>query len=193
MHTTKASINNAALLVIDIQDSFKESNKERWAKRGPDAAGFEESVTKLLTAFRTANLPIYFCLHSDGDPGFERDSPHYKLMDFLNHQPGEPIIHKTTRNPLTSTNLQHDLIKQGIRRLVIIGIQTEQCCETTARVAADLGFDVDFVTEATLTFPIPHPEKQAFLSVQAIVERTEYALRNRFARISNVDQILSDL
>ena len=81
----------------------------------------------------------------------------------------------------------------GIRDLVVSGIQTEQCCETTTRAAADLGYKVDFVTEATLTFPIEHWEKDAVLATKDIVERTEYALANRFARIATVENVLSEL
>ncbi|HYZ16779.1 MAG TPA: hypothetical protein VE591_10280 [Candidatus Acidoferrum sp.] len=72
------------------------------------------------------------------------------------------------------------------------GIQTEQCCETTARVAGDFGYDVDFVSEATRTFPIPGPGGVE-LDADAIVERTEYALRGRFARIASVDQIIAEV
>ena len=89
--------------------------------------------------------------------------------------------------------LQRHLTQQGVQRLVITGIQTEQCCETTTRVAADLGYDVDFVTEATQTFPIYNPETAVSLPVADVVERTEYALRNRFARIATVAQIVEEI
>ena|SRR5579872_3565819 len=70
----------------------------------------------------------------------------------------------------------------------------EQCCETSARVAADLGYAVDFVTEATMTFPIPNYDKPGEeLGVDAIRERTEYALRRRFATIATVDKIAKEL
>jgi hypothetical protein len=46
----------------------------------------------------------------------------------------------------------------GARRVAITGIAMEQCCETTARVASDLGYAVDFVIDATMTFPIPNPD-----------------------------------
>ena len=75
-------------------------------------------------------------------------------MDFLSPHPGEPVMLKDTRNCFTSTTLQAKLLALGVRRLAITGIQLEQCCETTARVAADLGYAVDFVIDATLTFPI---------------------------------------
>ena len=193
MSNRKYPIENSALLVIDVQDSFIGDNGERWAQRGPNPEQFEEKLMTLLTTYRQAKLPIYFVLHSDEDPGFEMDSPYYKLMDFLQHQPDEPIIHKETRNAFTSTQLQRHLTQQGVQRLVITGIQTEQCCETTTRVAADLGYDVDFVTEATQTFPIYNPETAVSLPVADIVERTEYALRNRFARIATVAQIVEEI
>jgi hypothetical protein len=70
----------------------------------------------------------------------------------------------------------------------------EQCCETSARVAADLGYAVDFVTEATVTFPIPNPDAPGEeLGVEAIRERTEYVLRRRFATIQTVESLAAEL
>ncbi len=182
-------IDQSALLVVDVQDSFKVL--PRWAKRGnPD---FEANVERLITSYRDAGLPVIFFLHCDDDPGFERTNPNMKLMDFLVAREDEPVLLKNTRNAFTSTSLQRDLTAAGIRRIVVTGIQTEQCCETTARVGGDFGFDVDFVTEATLTFPILNPETNEELGVDAIVERTEYALRGRFARIATVDGIVAEL
>lgn len=136
---------------------------------------------------------IYF-MHTDDDPGFERGGPHYKLMDFLSPHDAEPVLHKDTRNVFTSTGLPALLMEKGIRRVVITGIQMEQCCETSARVAADLGYAVDFVTEGTMTFPIPnHDRPGEELGVEAIRERTEYALRRRFATIASVDKIEQEL
>ena len=182
---------DAALLVVDVQDSFKVG--PRWARRSN--AAFELNVARLISAFRDAGCPVIFVLHSDSDDAFSTTSPHYKLMEFLKPLPGEPLIHKTTRNCFTSTNLLPILLHQGVQRVVVTGIQTEQCCETTARVAADLGFDVDFVTEATLTFPIAeHADGSGReLTTDEIVERTEFALRRRFARIATVDEIEREL
>jgi nicotinamidase-related amidase len=71
--------------------------------------------------------------------------------------------------------------------VVISGISTEQCCETTTRVAADLGYEADFVTEATATFPI------GSLTTDQIVERTEAVLNKRFARIMKVSEVKEEL
>jgi len=175
---------NTALLVIDIQDSFKIS-PARWASRNNPR--FEENVTKLIRVFRDASLPIIFVLHNDSDPGFRLGDPEVRLMDFLDYRDTDPLIRKNTRNAFTSTDLQQRLDALGVRRVVISGISTEQCCETTTRVAADLGYDVDFVTEATATFPIGN------LSTEAIVERTEAVLRGRFANIRTVDEVEQEL
>jgi len=150
-------------------------------------------VTRLIEAFRHAGKPVIYFLHSDSDEHFSTDSPHYRLMDFLAPREDEPILHKTSRNCFTTTNLLQRLVELRVTRVTIAGIQTEQCCETTARVAADLGFDVDFVTEATLTFPIPKTLEPGSteLGVDAIVERTEYALRRRFARICTVEDAVA--
>jgi nicotinamidase-related amidase len=186
----KVPISQSALLVIDAQDSFKVG--PRWARR--DNHDFEKNVSTLIEAYRNANLPVVFFMHTDRDEGFQKDSRFFKLMDFVKPRPDEPVMIKNTRNCFTSTTLQPYLIEKGVRRVGITGIQMEQCCETTARVAADLGYAVDFVTEATMTFPIPNWDKPGEeLGVDAIRERTEYALRRRFARIVSVDRLTNEL
>src|SRR5713226_8770613 len=186
----KVPIAQSALLVIDAQDSFKAG--ARWERR--NNPNFEKNVSLLLEGYRAAHLPIVFFLHNDADEAFSRDSRFFKLMDFIQTRPDEPVMVKTTRNCFTSTALQPFLIERGVRRVGITGIQMEQCCETTARVAADLGYAVDFVTEATMTFPIPNWDKPGEeLGVEAIRERTEYALRRRFARITTVNQLTKEL
>lgn len=182
-------IERSALLVVDIQDSFKAT--PRWERR--NNSRFEENVDRLIQAWRGAGLPVIFVLHTDPDPGFETTSPFFKLMDFLKPEPGEPVIVKNTRNAFTSTNLQEMLREKGVERLVVTGISTEQCCETTTRVAADLGFDVDFVTEATRTFPITDEATGEVLSTEEIVRRTEMVLRGRFARIATVEGLVKEL
>ena len=186
----KVPIKQSALLVIDAQDSFKAG--PRWERR--DNHEFEKKVDALIQAYRDANLPVVYFLHTDNDEAFSRDSRYFKLMDFIKPRADEPVMIKNTRNCFTSTTLQPYLIEKGIRRVGITGIQMEQCCETTARVAADLGYAVDFVTEATMTFPIPNWDKPGEeLGVDAIRERTEYALRRRFARITTVDRLKREL
>ena len=190
LYNKQVPITESALFVIDAQDSFKAG--DRWQRR--DNKEFENNVGELIRVYREHGLPVIYFLHTDDDPGFEKTSPHYKLMNFLSPRESEPVIHKNTRNVFTSTGLSELLMEKGVRRVVITGIQMEQCCETSARVAADLGYAVDFVTEATMTFPIPnHDQPGQELDVEAIRERTEYVLRRRFARIATVADIDKEL
>jgi nicotinamidase-related amidase len=190
LDSSHVPISESALLVIDAQDSFKST--DRWERRSN--RDFEKNVTRLVNLYREHGLPVIYFLHSDDDPGFEKTSSFYKLMDFLSPRDSEPVIHKVTRNVFTSTGLPALLMEKGVRRVVITGIQMEQCCETSARVGADLGFAVDFITEATMTFPIPnHDRPGEELGVDAIRERTEYALRRRFARIATVAAVAKEL
>jgi len=193
MRTKPPTLADSALLVIDAQDSFKQ-DAPRWERRNNPA--FEANVDRLIQAYRTAELPVFFILHSDQDEGFRTTDPHYKLMDFIQARKDEPVLPKITRNCFTGTSLQRMLTQLGVRRLAITGIQMEQCCETTARVAADLGYQVDFVLDATLTFPIPHRVEGRVveeLGVAEIEQRTCFALRDRFARIVETAQLVREL
>ena len=190
LSTNDIPLSESALLVVDAQDSFKVDPK--WERR--NNRSFERNVGALIDAYRAAERPVIFFLHTDSDPGFERDSVHLRLMDFITVREDEPVILKDTRNTFTGTTLQAQLLALGVRRLAITGIQMEQCCETTARVAADLGYAVDFVIDGTMTFPIKNwdvPGEE--LGVAAVEERTIYALRRRFARVVRTETLIGEL
>ena len=188
-----------ALVVIDVQQSFRE--RPNWA--AVSNPGIVKQVGRLVSAAREAGDLVVWVLHSE--PGsntvFDAALGHVRLMDGLERRDGEPIITKTSINAFTTTNLQQLLTTLGVRELTICGIQTEQCCETTARVASDLGYDVTFVIDATATFPIAHRDAPVdrtldeiladptTLSTDEIISRTEYALAGRFATIRTVDEI----
>ncbi|WP_199921984.1 cysteine hydrolase family protein [Kitasatospora aureofaciens] len=190
---------NSALIVIDVQESFRQ--RPDWAAiSNPGIVG---QVNRLVDSTRANGDLVVWVMHSAPNSGtaFDPASGHVRLMDGLVPADGEPIITKSSHNAFTTTNLQQLLTKRGIRHLVISGIRTEQCCETTTRVASDLGYDVTFVTDATATSPIPHRDAPAdrtlaeiladprTLTTDAIIERTEYALAGRFAKIATVKEL----
>ena len=189
----------SALVVIDVQESFR--RRPTWAV--VDNPGIAENVQRLVDTARAAGDLVVWVLHSEPGSGspFDPASGHVRLFAELTPAPGEPILTKTSRNAFTTTNLAQLLTERGIRDLVVCGIQTEQCCETTARVAADLGYDVTFVTDATATFPIAHPGAPAgrsvaelvadprTLSAADVVSRTEYALAGRFATVRTTAEL----
>jgi nicotinamidase-related amidase len=190
LYTSDVPLTQSALLVIDAQDSFK--MRPIWERR--NNLNFETNVAALIESYRAAHLPIFYFLHTDDDAEFLKGTPGVKLMDFLAPRPNEEVIYKDTRNAFTSTNLQATLLHLGVRRLAVTGIQMEQCCETTTRVAADLGYAVDFVIDGTMTFPIKNVDNPAQeLDVKAIEQRTTYALNRRFARVIKTQTLISEL
>jgi nicotinamidase-related amidase len=187
-----------ALIVIDVQESFRQ--RPLW--RTISNPGIATDVARLVDGVRASGDLVVWILHSEPGSGttFDPDSGHVRLMEPLAPKPGEPVLTKTSHNAFTTTNLQQLLTKRGITEVTVCGIRTEQCCETTARVASDLGYQVTFVTEATATNPIPHrgaPSDQTVeelladprtLPVGAVIERTEYVLAGRFATIATIAQ-----
>src|SRR5262249_45015861 len=103
------------------------------------------------------------------------------------------VFHKRYHSALVGTPLASWLTEHGIRRVIITGIRTEQCCETTTRHASDSGFQVDYVTEATLTFAMKHPKTGKMVTPEEIKDRTGLVLANRFARIMSVEEAVAAL
>lgn len=178
---------STAILVIDVQQSFLHA--PYW--REDDVPVFRQRLLQLLKGAAERGWPIVRILHEDDDASFRADSGLVRPLDWV---PDEHAVEfrKQVHNAFTGTGLAAWLRERGIRRVVITGIRSEQCCETTARVASDLGFAVDYVTEATLTFPMVHARSGRRYDAEEIKQRTELVLEGRFARIRTVDDVLAD-
>src|ERR1700760_411946 len=188
-----------ALLVIDVQESFRQ--RPLWpAISNP---GIASDVARLVDGARASGDLVAWVLYSEPGSGtpFDPASGHVRYIDPLKPEDGEPQLTKTSHNAFTTTNLQQLLTQRGITEVVVCGIRTEQCCETTARLAPHLGYQVTFVTEATATNPIPYRDAPAGQTVtelladprtlpsSAVIERTEYALAGRFATIATIAEV----
>lgn len=96
---------------------------------------------------------------------------------------------KRSHSALVGSGLDVWLVQQGIGRLIVCGIRSEQCCETTTRHASDLGYEVDYVTEATLTWEMTDRSGKVW-SADEIKARTELVLDGRFATVVTVEEAL---
>jgi nicotinamidase-related amidase len=192
-------MSRTALIVIDVQESFRV--RPNWQLvNHPDIA---DRVDRLVRAARDKGDLVVWVLHTEPGTGgaFDPANGHVELIDGLEPLPSEPRITKTSHNAFTTTNLQQLLTQHGVTEIVVCGIRTEQCCETTARVGSDLGYDVVFVTEATATMALAHwtirdeatvdeiLADPRTLSADQVSERTEYVLGGRFATIRTLDEL----
>ncbi|MDT0318381.1 cysteine hydrolase family protein [Streptomyces millisiae] len=171
-----------ALIVIDVQESFRA--RPEWDRIADPRIA--ESVNRLVALARAAGDLVVWVLHTEPGTGnvFDPAEGHVRPMaELAEPEAGEPVLYKTSHNAFTTTHLQQLLTVAGVGELVVCGIRTEQCVETTARVGSDLGYRVVFVTDATTTEP------RGGLSAEEIVERTVVALRGRFAEVTTVAQL----
>jgi nicotinamidase-related amidase len=177
-----------AVLSIDVQQSFPA--RDYW--REDDVPAFRSNITRLIEGATQKGWPVVRILHEEAEGAFSQASGLVKPLDWMPTTHAAEFI-KHVHNAFTDTGLDRWLRSRGIRKLIVSGIRTEQCCETTTRVASDLGYEVDFVGEATLTFPMTDKRTGRQFSAAEIRERTELVLRDRFARIATVQEALEEL
>lgn len=179
------STSDTALLVIDVQESFR--HRPYWSDA--DVPAFVGRLQALLEGAKFRKIPVVQIFHVEDSGPFSLASGYIVALEGLSVAP-DAVFYKRSHSALVGSGLDVWLVQHGMRRLIVSGIRTEQCCETTTRHASDLGYQVDYVTEATLTFPMTDRHEREWTPAE-IRARTELVLDGRFARIANVEEALS--
>lgn len=135
-----------ALLVVDAQESFR--YRPYW--RYEDVPAFVGCLQSLVDGAVARNVPVVQIFHIEETGPFSTASGFVRTFEPLSIRPNA-VFYKRQHSALVGSGLDVWLVSRGIRRIIVAGIRTEQCCETTTRHASDLGFSADFVTQATLT------------------------------------------
>jgi nicotinamidase-related amidase len=124
---------------------------------------------------------------------FHPDNPGHALKDYLRTSTPDLLVTKTVHSSFHGTpNLHCWLAASGIGSLVISGITTNHCCETTARVAGDLGYDVHFALDATHTFDRISPDGHV-VAADELASNTATNLHAEFATVVSTQQVLERL
>jgi len=178
------------LIVIDAQESFR--HRPYSSEEGMPA--YLAAQNALIKGAVALGLPVLRVLHAEGPKTagnpFALESGHVApLAGLTDFTPAASFI-KSRHSALVGTGLDVWLTTNSISRLIISGIRTEQCCETTTRHASDLGWAVDYVPDATLTWDMQHLDG-SLLAASDIKARTAAVLTERFATICSVPQALA--
>jgi nicotinamidase-related amidase len=181
----RMSTSATALLVVDVQESFR--HRPYW--RDSDVPLFVECLRSLIAGAQSRKIPVLQIFHVEGSGPFSLESGYVVPLRDLSFTP-DVVFQKRSHSALIGSGLDVWLTQHGIRRVIVCGIRTEQCCETTTRHASDLGYQVDYVTDATLTFPMTDRHGREWTPEQ-IKSRTELVLEARFARITTVAEALA--
>jgi nicotinamidase-related amidase len=142
-----------ALLVIDVQNFYFPGGKQPLT--GPEAAAGKARL--LIDAFRGRSWPVIHVLHlgkGQATPAPDSGELAYRAHLEAMPRPGEPVIGKRDANAFKETELLSTLRRLGVKRLVVVGMQTQMCVEAATRAAADLGFEVTVVHDACATRPL---------------------------------------
>ena len=179
------STSATALLVIDVQESFR--HRPYWCDS--DIPFFVKCLRSLIDGAQSRKIPVIQIFHVEDSGPFSLESGHVVPLQDLSFTP-DAVFQKRSHSALVGSGLDVWLTQHGIRRVIVSGIRTEQCCETTTRHASDLGYQVDYVIDATLTFPMTDRYGREWTPEQ-IKSRTELVLDARFARITTVEEALA--
>ena len=174
-----------ALLVIDAQQSFE--HRPYWSEA--DAPAFLAQLQALVDGAKAKRIPVAQIFHVEESGAFSLESGYVKSLAALSIAP-DVTFYKHRHSAFIGSGLSVWLTERGIQRLMVSGIRTEQCCETTTRHASDCGYRVDFVSEATLTFAMTDRHGRHWTAAD-IKARTELVLDGRFARVLTVSEALA--
>ena len=182
----------SALIVIDVQQSFR--RRPYWSEK--DVPEFIARLQQLVNRSRAAGVPVLQVFHVDESEGpqgaFSQHSGLVSVLPQLDITP-HGVFRKSVHSAMFASyeqgrSLDYWLRTHGIERLIVTGIRTEQCCETTTRHASDLGYRVSYAMDATLTFPMTSDSGRTY-SAADIKDRTALVLAGRFAEVTGAEAV----
>jgi nicotinamidase-related amidase len=179
-----------ALLVVDVQKAFDDA--DFWGPRNNPAC--EENVGALIEAWRARGQPVVFVRHDSDEQGspLRPGEPGHAFKDVVAGAPDLLVSKRVNSAFHGDPDLEGWLRGNGIRDAVVCGIQTNMCCETTARVGANLGFDIRFALDATHTFDLPARDGGT-LSADELARVTAANLDPEFCRVVSTAEAIGEL
>ncbi|HME53829.1 MAG TPA: cysteine hydrolase family protein [Candidatus Lokiarchaeia archaeon] len=173
-------LENACLLIIDVQVGlFSIDGSPIY-----NADELLQTIKEMLDRAREAGFPIIFIQHESTPGGIlDRTMPGWAIQPEIAPIKGEKIVHKKTPSAFVRTNLQALLDDLQITTLVIAGVQSELCVDSTTRHASFLGYKVILVQDAHSTFDsevLPAPD---------IIAQENLVLGGDFATLASACEI----
>ena len=185
-------IGKTALVVVDVQQGFLD---ESW---GPTTnhPGCEINVERLLQAWAERDLPVVVVRHDSGKPDspLHPTHPGNALIAPVAGAPADLLVTKSVNSAFYGTpDLEAWLRAAGIDQIVVCGIQTNMCVETTARMGGNLGFDVVVPLDATRTFDLSGPDGTVVPAATLMQVTATNLHGGGFARIASTDELIAEL
>jgi len=172
-----------ALLIIDVQNEYF-TGKLRVTYPGNSLA----NILKTMETAQRHGIPIVVIKHAakmPDSPVFRKGSYEWELHPDVARQQFDLIIEKNLPGSFTGTDLEKWLRGRNIDTLVISGYMTQMCCDTTARQAFHLGFDVEFLSDATATLGFSN--EAGSITDEELHRAILVTQQMRFSKVINTD------
>lgn len=171
-------MSSVALLIIDLQKTLVDAKPYRFDL-------ILSNIRILLEAARANNTEIFFIQHTESEGEFAENSPGWQLLILPQASAHEHRLIKHFNSAFKNTGLKEQLDRSGIRDLVIVGMQTEYCIDTTVKVAFELGYQVHLPMDTHTTLD------NGVLDAPTLISHTQTILKNGgFARIEALPNVL---
>ncbi len=182
---------NAALIVVDVQEGFDDASL-KGKRNNLDA---DRNIESIIKVWEEARRPIVVVKHDSALAGsvLNPSKPGNALKPYVKKIKPDLAVTKSVNSAFYGTPDLHEWLKSSdIHQIVIVGIQTNMCCETTARMAGNLGYDVIFVPDAMHTFDATGPDG-VVISADEITRATLASLFDGdFAKIAATEEVIKD-
>ena len=183
-------LQKTALLVIDVQRAFADAEYFPPATRNNPEC--EANVAALISAWREAGGPLVYVRHDSVEPGspLAPGLPGNAFQDVVSGEPDLLVTKHVNSAFYGDPDLHGWLGERGIASIAVCGITTNHCVETTARMGANLGYEVLFAIDATHTFDRTGPDG-AVLSADELARATATSLHGEFATVVRTKGLVS--
>lgn len=177
-----------ALLMIDIQNEYFDGGKNPLHR--PEAAAAQ--AKRVLNRFRDRGMPVIHIRHVNTKPGaasFLPDSRGIEFHSSVSPAEGERIIVKHFPSAFLKTDLQEELSRLGVTELVVCGMMSHMCIDTSVRAAQDYGYSVTLIDDACTTKDLTWQNR--IIPAETVHQTIMASLNGMFARVVRADDYLA--
>ncbi len=170
--------NRTALLIIDVQVALFQHNIP--LDKGDLVL---KNIQRLINKAKTSRIPILYIQHTENEGLFLRNSATWQIHPDITPDQSDHVIEKMSWDAFYRTTLKERLASMDIDHLIIAGMQTEFCLDTTIRNAYSHGYQLTVCGDAHSTFD------NELLTAQQIIAHHNSIWHNRFAHVRNTENV----
>ena len=175
-------MNQTILLVVDVQTALVEEHPY-------NEQNVIDNIRKLIYAARNNDKEVIYVRHDDGvGSELEYDTDGWQILDAIAPEAKEKVFEKQYNSSFLKTGLKEYLDNKKVSTIILVGLQTEYCIDTTCKSAFEFGYQIIIPEATNTTFD------NEYLTGEKLYEYYNYKIWNkRFAKIMSVKETIDVL